>query len=261
MSEIQFNAQFDSQMRATWGWRGVLGFISPAVTLSIGAEYAYRFGLLGVGMMEVTLGLVHATDDNLGKVLPGLDSAAKILADQGANFIYLGGPPATLVEGVDHNLQIKTRLEEITKLPSTTALLATIDAFHSLGTKKLIVVEPGSSDGQDIWAIRMKKYFEDNGFKVVNTKSARSKTTTLGKAKLPMNLTYDLAKEALHETPEAEGIYIACGVWGGPPVVQCLEAEFGKPVVFDDTQCYWAGLKALNIRLPVKGLGKLFETL
>ena len=30
MSEIQFNAQFDSQMRAIWGWRGVLGFISPA---------------------------------------------------------------------------------------------------------------------------------------------------------------------------------------------------------------------------------------
>jgi maleate cis-trans isomerase len=212
-------------------------------------------------MMETTLGLVYATDENVGKILPGLENAAKILADQGANFIYLGGPPATLVEGVDHNLQIKTRLEEITKLPSTTALLATIDAFHSLGTKKLIIVEPGSSDGRDIWAIRMKKYFEDNDFKVVNTKSARSKTTTLGKAKLPMNLTYDLAKEALQETPEADGIYIACGIWGGPPVVQCLEAEFSKPVVFDDTQCYWAGMKALNIRLPVKGLGKLFETL
>ena len=88
MSEIQFNAQFDSQMRAIWGWRGVLGFISPAVTLLFGAEYAYRFGLLGVGMMEATLGLVHATDDNLGKVLPGLENAAKILADQGANFIF-----------------------------------------------------------------------------------------------------------------------------------------------------------------------------
>ena len=137
MAEMQFNTQFDTQMGAAWGWRGVLGFISPAVSLSIGAESAYRFGLLGVAIMEVTLGLIHATDENVSKVLPGLENAAKTLADQGANFICLGGPP----------------------------------------------------------------------------------------------------------------------------VAQCLEAEFGKPVVFDDTQFYWAGLKALNIRLPVKGLGKLFEIL
>ena len=252
---------FDTQMRALWGWRGILGFINPAVSLSLGSEYAYKLGLQGVGMMEVTLGLVRATDDNMGKVLPGLESAAMTLAEQGTQFICLGGPPATLVNGVDHNLNLKKRLEEITKVPSTTSLLSTVDAFNSLGVNKIIIVEPGSSDGEDIWVRRMKKYFENNNFKVLNTKCARSKTTTLGKAKLPMNLPYDLAKEAILETPEAEGIYIACSAWGGPPVIQCLEAEFGKPVVIDDSNYIWAGLKALNIKVPVKGLGRLFETL
>jgi maleate isomerase len=252
---------FDMQMRALWGWRGILGFINPAVSLSLGSEYAYKLGLQGVGMMEVTLGLVRATDDNMGKVLPGLESAAMTLAEQGTQFICLGGPPATLVNGIDHNLSLKKRLEEITKVPSTTSLLSTVDAFNSLGVNKIIIVEPGSSDGEDIWVRRMKKYFENNNFKVLNTKCARSKTTTLGKAKLPMNLPYDLAKEAILETPEAEGIYIACSAWGGPPVIQCLEAEFGKPVVIDDSNYIWAGLKALNIKVPVKGLGRLFETL
>jgi maleate cis-trans isomerase len=138
--------------------------------------------------------------------------------------------------------------------------LSAVDAFNSLAVKKLIIVEPGSSDGKDTWARRMKKFFENNGFEVVNTKSAYSKTTTLGKAMLPMNLPYDLAKEAILETPEAEAIYIACGVWGGPPVVQYLEAEFGKPVVMEKPSLIWAGLKALNIRLPIKGLGRIFET-
>ena len=252
---------FDMQMRALWGWRGILGFINPAVSLSLGSEYAYKLGLQGVGMMEVTLGLVRATDDNMGKVLPGLESAAMTLAEQGTQFICLGGPPATLVNGIDHNLSLKKRLEEITKVPSTTSLLSTVDAFNSLGVNKIIIVEPGSSDGEDIWVRRMKKYFENNNFKVLNTKCARSKTTTLGKAKLPMNLPYDLAKEAILETPEAEGIYIACSAWGGPPVIQCLEAEFGKPVVIDDSNYIWAGLRALNIKVPVKGLGRLFETL
>jgi maleate cis-trans isomerase len=250
---------FDTEIKESWGWRGVLGFISPAVVLSYGSEYAYRFGLQGVGFMEITLGLVNATDDNLSKVLPGLDNAAKTLADQGAQFVCLGGPPSTLVDGKDLNLQITKRLEEITKVPCTTALLATINAFNFLSVKKIIIIEPGSSDGQDIWAQRMKKYFDNNGFKVVNTKSAYSKTTTLGKARLPMSLPYKLAKEAVQETPEADGIYIACGVWGGPPVVQALEAEFGIPVVCDDSNCYWAGLKALNIKMSVKGIGRLFE--
>ena len=93
MDEIQF----DTQMQAPWGWRGILGYINPAVVLSYGAEYSYKFGLLGVGIMETTLGLVRATDDNLNKVLPGLEIAAKTLRDQGAQFVCLGGPPATLV--------------------------------------------------------------------------------------------------------------------------------------------------------------------
>jgi maleate cis-trans isomerase len=256
-----FNAQFDTDMRAPWGWRGVLGYISPAVNLSRTAEYGYKFSLLGLGIMETTLGMVNVTDNNMSRVLPGMEDAAKTLADQGAQFVCLNGPPSTLVEGIDHNKQIKKRLEEITKLPSSTALFATVDAFNSLGVKKIIIVEPGSSDGEDIWVRREKKFFEDNGFKVVNTRSALSKTTTLGKAKLPMNLPYDLAKQALLETPEAEGVYIACAIWGGPPVLNALESEFNKPVLIDDVTSIWAGMKALNIKLPVKGLGRLFETL
>jgi hypothetical protein len=76
---------FDTKMRdKEWGWRGVMGYISPAVVLSYGSEIDYKLGLLGFGTMQITLGLVNATDDNLGKVLPGLDCAAKTLADQGA---------------------------------------------------------------------------------------------------------------------------------------------------------------------------------
>ena len=252
---------FDTEMRAAWGWRGVLGFINPSVSLSYGAEYPYKFGLLGVGMMEATLGLVRATDDNMNKVLPGLERTAQILAEQGAQFVCLGGPPSTLVDGQDNNQEIKRRLEDITHLPATTSLLSTIDAFNSLSIKKIVVVEPGSSDGKDIWAQRMKKFFEQNGLKVVNAKSALSKTTTLEKAKLPMNVPYDLAREAMLETPDAEGIYISCGAWGGPPVIQSLEAEFGKPVILDKLNCIWSGLTALNIKVSIHGLGRLFETM
>ena len=35
------DVQFDTYMRAPWGWRGILGYINPAVVLSYGAEYSY----------------------------------------------------------------------------------------------------------------------------------------------------------------------------------------------------------------------------
>jgi len=59
------------------GLAGRYGLYQPGRSISYGAELDYRFGLIGVGMMQITLGLVNATDDNLSKVLPGLDGAAK----------------------------------------------------------------------------------------------------------------------------------------------------------------------------------------
>jgi len=70
-------------------------------------SYSYKFGLLGVGIMETTLGLVRATDDNLSKVLPGLETAATTLRDQGAQFVCLGGPACYTDRRHDYNLQIK----------------------------------------------------------------------------------------------------------------------------------------------------------
>jgi len=104
----------------------------------------------------------------------------------------------------------------------------------------------------------MKIYFENHGFKVVNTKSACSKTTTLGKAKLPMNLPYDLAKEALLETPEAEGFILHVAFGEVLPFIQCLESEFGKPVIIDDVNYIWAGLKSSKHTVPNEGSRKNF---
>ena len=64
----------------------MISLITPAVALPYEAETSYRFGLMCVEIMKITLGLVNAADDNLGKVLPGLDASAKTFADQDVQF-------------------------------------------------------------------------------------------------------------------------------------------------------------------------------
>jgi len=54
------------------------------------------------------------------------------------------------------------------------------------------------------------------------------------------------------ETPDAEGIYISCGAWGRPPVIQSLEAEFGKPVILDKLNC--------NLVRPYRAKYQSFDT-
>lgn len=241
-------------MGGVWGWRGVLGYISPAVMTWLG-EYFYRYAPEGVGLMVATMGVDRVMDENLEEALTELDKAARRLVEGGANSVHLPGPFG-FIGGVDRRGQLLKRLEEVTKLPSTTGLTSIPEAFDALSVKKLILCFAGSH----IWPERYKKFLENDGFEVVNTKNLEVLTNS-ERRKLPMNVQYNLAREAYLETPEAEGILLPSGAFGGPPVVEHLEMDCGIPVVTEYSVFLWAGLRALKIKAPVRGFGRLFETL
>ncbi len=240
-----------------WGCKGILGQISPSV-FSLPGEYFYEVVPKGVGLMVVTLGVNDpSSKEQVDKALSKVEEAAQELARGGPHFICLAGEPLILSRGPEFNKKIIKRIQEITSLPATTGLSATIDAFSTLHLKKLIVVSPSAPENNR----RRKEFFEANGFEVINEKGPVIRSNS-DKIKLPMRVPYNAAKDAYGETPEADGIYMPCGSWrAGPQLVELLEDETGKPVITSQQAFIWAGLKALNIREPVKGFGRLFETL
>lgn len=240
-----------------WGRRGILGQISPSVFALLG-EYFYEVVPKGVGLMIVTLGVNDpSSKEQVDKALSKIEEAAQELGRGGPDFIFLAGEPLILSRGPEFNKQITKRIQEITGLPATTSLSAVIDALSALHVKKLIVVSPSIPESQR----RKKEFLEANGFEVINQKGPVIPSNS-DKRKLPMSVPYNAAKEAYSETPEADAIYMPCGSWqAGPQLVELLEHETGKPVITSQQAFIWAGLKALQIKEPVKGFGRLFQTL
>lgn len=248
-------ADKSSGMGEAWGWRGVLGYISPSVSGKV-EKSLYQVAPEGVGFLVATLGMdTPSNDKSVEKALSKVDEAARQLKEGGADFIYLGGDPLVLIKGYGYDEELNRRLREITGLPSTTSVTCCMDALRALSIKKLVIATP---QGGEEMNKRKKKFLAENGFEVLNIKGLGAMRNAEVR-KLPMNVPYNLAKQAYLEAPEADGIELSCPFWGGPAVVDYLERDLGKPVVTGHQAFIWAGLKTLNIKEPIKGYGRLLE--
>ena len=69
----------------------------------------------------------------------------------------------------------------------------------------------------------------------------------------------DFVPRVVH--PEADGVFISCTAWRALEVVEELEQRLGKPVVTSNQATIWLALKRLGITTPIKGYGRLLETL
>ncbi len=246
-----------SRMGGVWGWRAVLGFICPSLYGSAPDRGIYEVAPEGVEILAASMGINVVNIDNLEEALTRVDNAARQLAEGGADFIHLSGPFG-VYKGIDEDKKLKKRLEELTKLPVSIQYMDLVDALNTLSVKKIIHVHTGHSKGD--FESLCKKLYEENGFEAVNIKGLKLETNAQVR-KLPMSVPYQLARKAYLETPQADAIVIACGAWGGPPLVDCLEQDLGKLVLSPPSIFLWAGLRALKIRTPVKGFGMLFDTL
>ncbi len=246
-----------AQMGGVWGWRGVLGYICPSVLISLQSDNFSKSAPEGVGLMVATLGINRVNEENLLEALTHVENAARQLAEGGANYIHLNGPFGVIV-GFEGEEKLKKRLEELTELPVGIEYESITKALNALSVKKLTHVNPRFPT--DDYKSRLSKAYGDRGFEMVNYKGLGLKTNAEAR-KVPMSTVYNLAREAYLENPQADAIYVSCGTWGGPPVVDRLEQDIGKPVLVPDSVFLWAGLKALKIKSPVKGYGRLFETI
>ncbi len=244
------------QMGEAWGWRGILGHISASLPGKV-EQHLYQMAPEGVGFLHATLGGIDdpSDDKEVERALFKVDEAAKQLAEGGADFIFLGGDPLILIKGYGWDKELIKRLERVTSLPSTTSATCTMDAFRALSVKKLVIAMPPAEEEMHR---RKKKFLEDNGFQVLNIKGLGLRRNAEVR-KLPMYVPYQLAKEAYLESPEADGIYLDCPLWGGPAVVEFLERDLGKPGVTGHQAFICTCLKALNIRGSVRGYGRLLE--
>lgn len=244
----------DWPMKGVWGWRGIMGEIAPTASIGWMIQSFYQVVPDGVGIETATLGIEGMNDEQLEGGLAGLDQAARRLAAEGVKFISLHGTPIGLTGGLERHRKLAARVQEVAGVPASTTLLNAVNALNALAVKKIVVVTPFVDELNR----RHEVFWKSAGFDVINVKG-------LGLSKgleirgLPQSAYYNLAKSAYLERPGAEAIYMAGGPIGPPAVVEHLEKDLDKPVVSSTQAFIWAGLKALNVKEPARGYGRLFE--
>ena len=245
-----------SMMGETYGWRGKIGFICPGGEWCGCNEY-YPLLPEGVALDVTTLGVdkmsPNAFESIFGMYLP----AAKRLEAAECDVIVAGGAAPFNYLGYSRvQEELMRKLREDISVPVTMSLDAHFDALRALKAKKIVIVTPY----EDARNKERKELCESVGFEVLAIKGLGI-GRKLDIEKLPHYTSYKLAMAAFREAPEADAIYISCPIWPTVRHIEKLEQDTGIPVVADVAAVIWAALRAMHLKIAIRGFGRLLEQL
>ena len=236
-----------------YGWRGKIGYVSPAIFDTGSLEY-YQILPDGILITPVNLQIQNLVDEEFAKALSRLDEAVKTLHYEEVHVIIVAGTPVIAKLGFEADKEIIRRVEMLTGKPASTGPTAEIEAMRSLGMKRIAMVSPFSEALNQ----HQKAYFEYHGFDVTVVKGLNIvKNADL--TKQPYYRSYILAKDAFQEAKgRIDGILIRCPRWPTVRNIAPLERDLGVPVVTAPQAVVWKALTMLNVREVRPGYGRLF---
>lgn len=235
-----------------FGWRARIGYINPGVYL-----YSQEWDQLlpeGIVWAMVTAGVRSLTAEEFKPAFDKYLWAGEILASREVDFIICGGTPLQLTVGYEKSLELARRIQETTGIPTVSQLTTLTDALKKLSAKKIVIATPYEKEHNE----EHKRYLKKFGFDVLNMKGLGVKRN-VDITKQPSYASYRLARETFREAPQADTVWVGCPAWPVLANIDILERDLGVSVVSDVTGCLWAALTALDIKVPIKGYGKLLE--
>ncbi len=234
-------------------YRGKIGYISPAGDTGGLSE---RFAVLpdGVVMIVTTLAVSRLVPEDLRKAFTMYPAAAEHLAAQECDVILVAGSLVFTHIGRDRSQELFQEIRDTVGIPIVVNLEAHLDALRILSAQKIVIVTPYEEARTE----ERKKLCEKAGFQVLNTKSLGLQRRVEIQQLSPYT-PYKQAKQAILEAPTADAVYISCPEWPTVSIIEKLEQDTGKAVVTPVGAETRACLRAIHIKEPIKGYGRLLE--
>jgi maleate isomerase len=132
-----------------------------------------------------------------------------------------------------------------------------VNAFKALKAKRILGITSGSG-GPDMNKV-YARYFEDNGIGVVAMDGMGVEFKSIPDVP-PATIAFFI-KKAFAEHEGADAVYILGSSLEALPLIAPLERELGVPVVQAIAARIWEIQKRLHVHEPIKGYGRLLETL
>jgi maleate isomerase len=233
------------------GWKARIGYLSPSV-FETPSDWDL---ILPKGFTIVASGLnVQAhTDAEFSKAIDALSAGLGIFAAEECDAILLGGITLGTHRGYAAEQETVAKLSSQIGLPVSTAMNATVEALKHLQVRTTVV----ATAYKQIINQAVKKYYEDGGLQVLGIKGLEV-SKPVDQVKLPDYASYKVARNLFHRYPAVDSLLIQ-GRWRSVAYVQELEDDTQKPVVSSTAASLWWVMRALGIKAPVAGFGKLLN--
>jgi maleate cis-trans isomerase len=233
------------------GWKARIGYLSPSV-FETPSDWDL---ILPEGFTIVSSGLnvqAHTTEE-FNKAIDALGAGLGIFKAEECDVILMGGITLGTQRGYAAEQEVVAELSKQVGLPVSTAMGATVQALKHLKVRSTVVATAYKENINQA----VKKYYEDGGIKVLAIKGLEV-SKPVDQAKLPDYASYKVARELFQEHPETESLLIQ-GRWRSVAYVQDLEDETQRPAVSSTAASLWWVLKALGMKPPIHGFGKLLR--
>jgi len=235
--------------------RGLVGNIKPRAADS---SLVDMIKLLpdGIGVIPVYVNVTPESRED-GSVYPLYEERISYLASQKCNLIAIEGAPPFMLLGLAREAEMVDGWKRKYNIDMFTAPQNQVNAFRALKAKKILGITSGSGgpEMEKVYA----KYFEDNGFSVVAMQGMGVEFKSV--QDVPPATISAFIKKTFAEHRGADAVYILGSSLEALPLIAPLERELGVPVVQAIAARLWEIQKRLKVHEPIKGYGRLLETL
>jgi maleate isomerase len=245
------------------GYRMKFGVVAPSTNTSVEPEYALmqprgvtnHFSRIAIPDTKVT------DDDSfmvmLNMIRDSTFAAVDVTMSMDPGCVVMGMSAETFWDGAEGADRLhKKMLERTGGVPvimGSTAVDAAIKAYESEGKpiRKIGIVTPYMPVGDN----NVKKFFEDQGYEVVNLVGLKSPSPMLIAHETPQTL-----RRAAIEVSEGVDAIIQAGTnLAFAHVAAIAEFWLEKPVIAINTATYWHALRTMGIMDQTDGFGALLS--
>jgi maleate cis-trans isomerase len=235
------------------GWRARLGFLVPPGNPTVETEMI-ELAPEGVSVhfqRMVARGTPGAPDGQAERnemMLRHIDESIEMLALVKPDVIIIAHTATSYHLGSEREADLLGRLSVVTGTRVTTAFGSVAAALRRLGIKRLALGAPYARETM----LQGKAHLEAHGFEVVSFDNLPGVTNIYDET---AKRAYKLARSI--NRAEAEAVFLTGTGLPTLPVLQALEEDLGKPVIFSASATMWHALRLSGVREIVPGYGRL----
>ena len=231
----------------------LIGLISPNLTEETLVD-VYKIFPDGIRIEGRALKVGQYTDDEFHRAEQAFADLVRELAREPLDFLMVTGELFLSYKGPGSDRQILDVVKKITPTPASTVLTAVTRGCQALGLKRVVMATPFPEDQDE----RLVRFLAHDGIEVVAFRGLGCPNADVI-WELPPESGYDLATSLLREHPDIDGVYMPCNKWRIVSVIDRIEKESDKPVVTNTQAWVWEALRAMGMKNPIPGYGRLLR--